>query len=278
MSRANTLLCAGMILVGCGGTQAPSAATGEGRPPTAATGQPPAEMPPTTQPSANEGSEAIQSALELPCSKKARDVEGNEGTSRLVRCPEGCVAEAGTVWGTDFYTDDSAVCPALIHAGALNASGGVAKITFVQGLPAYVGSERNAIRSRSYHRWSRSFYTQPISADGKVAAEPPTLPADGSVRIGCDHKSAVVGGKGDKLTVICPAGCTTAYSVWGSNPYTGDSHICPAGIHAGVIPQSGGRVVVTVGGGLPKFEGSKKNGIQSQRYGKYGSSMTITAP
>ena len=132
MNRAGTLICASIILGGCGGAQASGtgSATGEVAPTTttAPTAQPPAPTPPAVEPPMrSQGGSPNQQALELPCRKKARDVEGDQGASQFVRCPADCVAEAGTVWGTDFYTDDSAVCPALIHAGALSASGGVAK-------------------------------------------------------------------------------------------------------------------------------------------------------
>lgn len=224
------------LVLGCGGAQT------QNQPPV---GQQPASTQSPSPPPAPEPPDAAtsnhQSALDLPCAKRARDVEGDEDTSRLVRCPAGCAETAGTVWGTDFYTDDSAVCAAMIHAGALTSAGGVAQITFVVGLRAYVGSERNGIRSQSYHRWKRSFYAQSLGTDGEPTTPAPALPDDGRVRIGCDHGSGIVGSTGESLTVICPAGCgSAAFRLWGSNPYTSDSSICPAAIHAGVIPEAGG--------------------------------------
>lgn len=44
---------------------------------------------------------------------------GDPGSIYLVKCPSGCVNEAGLVWGTSIYIDESSVCRAAIHAGVL---------------------------------------------------------------------------------------------------------------------------------------------------------------
>jgi len=210
--------------------------------------------------------------------KLARDVEGKEDSSRLVRCPAGC-SKGGTVWGTDVYTDDSAVCPALVHAGVLPESGGVASVTFVRGLLAYVGSERNGIKSNSYGSWRRSFYGQSLGQDGQPSSPAPTLPDANTARVDCSHRGNVVGGKAGSLLIVCPAGCAErSYSVWGSNPYTLDSNVCAAAVHAGIIPSGGGSALVTLSAGEPSYAASKKNGIEAKKYGKYGSSFTVAAP
>ena len=47
------------------------------------------------------------------------------------------------------------------------------------------------------------------------------------------------GADGTRYLTICPAGGTVA-RVWGSGPYTDDSYVCAAGVHAGVITSLGG--------------------------------------
>lgn len=270
--------CLGVVgLIGCSGPSLQPAAPPE--PPVPASSAAPAVTPAATSPAATT-SPPTAAAVELPCRKKASQVQGAEGSSRLVRCPAGCAAEPGTLWGTDFYTDDSAVCPALVHAGVMPASGGVASITFVRGLRAYVGSERNGVRSQQYGAWSRSFYGQALGTSGQPSTPAPQLPDENTVLVGCTHRGSLVGRKpGDALTLVCPAGCASQhYSVWGSNPYTSDSHACAAAIHAGVIPPEGGKVRVTVGDGLPSYAASSQHGIDAQRYGSYGSSFSVTAP
>ena len=48
---------------------------------------------------------------------------------------------AGTVWGTDVYTDDSSLASAAVHAGVLTlGQKGVVKVTLLAGQQAYQGS------------------------------------------------------------------------------------------------------------------------------------------
>lgn len=65
---------------------------------------------------------------------------------------------AGTVWGSDIYTDDSSVAAAAVHAGVLTA--GQTKtvtITILAGQPAYSASTRNGVASKSWGAWTASF-------------------------------------------------------------------------------------------------------------------------
>ena len=278
MKQTVLFLFACVLALGCGSSQ-PAPET----PAPGVEGSNPAPTPPATAevatppPSPTTGGPGTEAALPMPCRKKASDVPGAGDSPRLVRCPQDCTNEAGTVWGTGIYTADSAVCPALVHAGVLPAAGGVASITFVRGLAAYVGSEQNGFKSNSYGKWSRSFYGQSLGSDGQPASPAPQLPAANTVRIDCSHHGNVAGsGTGTTLTVICPAGCAErSHAVWGSNPYTVDSQACAAAIHAGAIPASGGAAVLTLADGQPSYTGSAKNGIETRKYGKYGSSFTV---
>jgi hypothetical protein len=70
-----------------------------------------------------------------------------------------CVARNGTrpVWGTDVYTDDSSICAAAVHAGAIGEAGGTVTIEIAPGQDKYKGSERNGIASRDWGSWTGSF-------------------------------------------------------------------------------------------------------------------------
>ncbi len=64
-----------------------------------------------------------------------------------------CTAEAtqsGAVWGTDVYTDDSAMCRAAFHAGRIPLDGGVVTVMRGQGRALYVGTTRNGVTSNDY--------------------------------------------------------------------------------------------------------------------------------
>ncbi|HYV47222.1 MAG TPA: LCCL domain-containing protein [Myxococcaceae bacterium] len=71
-------------------------------------------------------------------------------------CPGGGQTGA-TVWGTDLYTDDSAICPAAVHAGKLSAyGGGTATLEVMDGRQSYTGSTRNGVTSLDFGAWPGS--------------------------------------------------------------------------------------------------------------------------
>ncbi|MEO1169132.1 MAG: LCCL domain-containing protein [Pseudomonadota bacterium] len=80
------------------------------------------------------------------------------GTGRTLRChcPAGATG-SGTVWGTDIYTDDSRICRAAVHAGAIGPGGGTVVIRAVSGRSSYSGSRRNGVATSNYGRWSGSY-------------------------------------------------------------------------------------------------------------------------
>ncbi len=109
----------------------------------------PGSMPGTTGPS-----------VPLACGDNARAaalVDQAEGARTTVTCPANCSAGA-SVWGTDVYTDDSNVCAAAAHAGAIDlVRGGTFVITMRDGLERYEASTRNGVATRAWGRWPRSF-------------------------------------------------------------------------------------------------------------------------
>lgn len=235
--------------------------------------------PPTGSAAAGSGVASPPGAVDTPCEQAARDVKGNEGSSWLMKCPAGCAA-TGSVWGSDVYTDDSNLCNAAIHAGAITAKdGGTVLVTWVHGQPTYVGSEKNGITTQDYGHWERSFYVQKVDATGKPSSPAPTLiTAPNTAHVSCNmNLDSLPGDVGAKWTVDCPAGCAPG-AVWGSDPYTGDSGLCSAAIHAGVIDTKGGAFVVTLDGAKDSFKGSEKNGVKSEDYGKYERSFHVAKP
>ena len=92
---------------------------------------------------------------EVACTAQARNFE-EQGADFTATCPAGC-AGAATVWGTDTYTDDSSVCGAAIHAGAITDAGGSVSFTLTDGMDEYVGSERNGVSTNNWGAWDGSF-------------------------------------------------------------------------------------------------------------------------
>ena len=194
---------------------------------------------------------AQQSSLRAAWSRNVTEYRGQSGRRVTVVCPpDGQVAD---VWGTDEYTDDSAVCSAAAHAGAITpAAGGVVTIVIGSGRSAFVGSSRNGVTSKDFGKWESSFTIAPSTDVGRV-----------------DWNTAAQGlttQLAQPLTLECPANGAVR-NVWGTDTYTDDSSICSAAVHAGVITSaSGGRVTLQAAGAQQTFAGSSRNGVQSRDY------------
>ena len=75
----------------------------------------------------------------------------------------------------------------------------------------------------------------------------------------------------------CPAGFAQG-SVWGSGPYTADSDICTAALHAGAVGPDGGTVRALSAGPAEAFAGSEGNGVTTRDWGSYPESFILDMP
>jgi hypothetical protein len=223
--------------------------------------------------------------IEAGCSYDAGQLKGNDGTAFRVSCPANC--DKGSIYGTGVYTADTSICRAGIHAGAIPVEGGTLTVVLQPGRLAYRGSEQNGIKSRDYGKYSRSFAiatagvapagSAPAGSVTAAAAGPAAGVAAGSavIEAGCSFDAGQLTSKdGTVFRVACPAGCDKG-SIYGTGVYTADTSICRAGIHSGVIPESGGVVTITLEPGRPAYRGSEQNGLRSRDYGKYSSSFAV---
>ena len=80
---------------------------------------------------------------------------------------------------------------------------------------------------------------------------------------------------GQQIAYVCPPG-GQPMSVWGSGPYTDDSAVCGAAVHAGAItPSRGGRIVIEMRDGQQSYQGGRRNGIEAMNYGAWGGSFVV---
>jgi hypothetical protein len=179
---------------------------------------------------------------------------GQNGYTLHCYCPNG---SSGSVWGTGLYTDDSSLCRAALHAGAIPATGGFIEATVQPGASSYTGSTSNGVTSNSYGSWYGSY----------------TVASAGSCILPCP--SNLTGYRGQNGTVVtcdCTSAATSSGSVWGTGVYTDDSILCRAALHAGVIGTSGGTISAVIQPGQSKYDGTLSNGVTSYSYGSwYGS-------
>jgi hypothetical protein len=155
MTHRSTALVWAIALLILAACSAPAAAT----PQPAADPTVEATPKPTSDPSAEGTSEATDppSPPEAdPWSANAVEHRASVGDEFTYECPPD--GEPDTVWGTDVYTDDSSICTAAVHVGAITIDeGGEVTIEIRAGEESYEASERNGIESQSYGPWGGSF-------------------------------------------------------------------------------------------------------------------------
>jgi hypothetical protein len=65
---------------------------------------------------------------------------------------------AGSLWGTDIYTGDSALAVAAVHAGLVNVGEtAVVKVIVEQPRTKYQGSVRNGVTSQEYGQYGTAY-------------------------------------------------------------------------------------------------------------------------
>jgi LCCL domain len=192
----------------------------------------------------------------------------------------------GTIYGTDVYTDDSALATAAVHAGVLkDGERGVVRVTMLPGQASYPASQRNGVTSNDWGHWGSS-YRVAAARDVKAreAEERPVQPDAGALepvkrgpaQLDPGTLSSYRGSPGQVLyfEVVGAAGGP----VWGTDVYTDDSQLATAAVHAGVLkPGQKGVVKVTMLGGQNGYPGSTRHGVSSGNWGFWGASYRVEA-
>jgi hypothetical protein len=223
--------------------------------------------------STSSGSKATSSTTDAPATtdagaadawaRKAAEFRDQVGESIDIDCTAD--GTAGTVWGTNVYTDDSSICTAAVQVGLITFDeGGEVTIEVVEAQEEYVGSEANGVTSKDYGPWPGSF-SFPEADELEVEA---AIDWGRAATFYADRDAS-------EFTVECePAG--TAGNIWGTEVYTADSSICTAAVHAGLITlDQGGTVSFELVAGQEQYQGSEANGITSSEYGSYGESFSF---
>jgi len=178
-------------------------------------------------------------------------------------CPLG--SGSGSVWGSGPYTEDSQLCRAAVHAGAVDpAKGGPVKFKGAAGCERYRASAQNGVATASWRSFPKSFVFPGHGEQGCPAPIADECPAT---------FHAVPAGQTELFSCTCTDDAASEGTVWGSGTYTRDSSICRAAVHAGAAKPGGGKVTVRGVPGCVKYEGSTKNGITTESWGAYEGSF-----
>ncbi len=106
--------------------------------------------------SAGDAAGSMTGTVTANWSTNATEHRGHVGRRYAYVCPAG--GSAGSVWGSSVYSDDSSVCTAGVHAGAITlAQGGRVVIEIRPGETNYSASNRNGISSGEWGSWDGSF-------------------------------------------------------------------------------------------------------------------------
>jgi hypothetical protein len=158
------------------------------------------------------------------------------------------------VYGTDTYTDNSAVCAAAIHAGVLApATAGVVTILIGGGAPSFKGTERNGVSSKAYAAWPHSYSFVTDGTPGSVTW--------------ATTWNGVPENFTQPIVTNCPANGATDKGIWGTDVYAKGSAICVAAVHAGAITaDKGGLVTVSRVPDVKQYPGSQRFRVTSQEW------------
>ena len=86
--------------------------------------------------------------MEITWRANAVHWRGLDSAQRIVQCPGS--RTGGLIWGRDVYADESAICPAAVHAGLIKvATGGAVTLRIERGREFYPGGVRHSVRSDS---------------------------------------------------------------------------------------------------------------------------------
>jgi hypothetical protein len=91
----------------------------------------------------------------------------------------------------------------------------------------------------------------------------------------CPATAESLRGTGQSLACTCTAAKSSDGNVWGIGPYTDDSRICRAAVHAGIISASGGTIEIQAEKGQSSYEGSSRNGVTTSTYGAWPGSVIV---
>ena len=199
------------------------------------------------------------------------------GTARVVcECPAG--GTDGSVWGSGPYTGDSNLCTAARHAGAIDGQGGVVVVMPAGRKDEFPGSDSGGVTTQSWGAWDRSFnVTAAVAGGGKTTAAAQAMPTFSAAEMANAPICTSLATDAPDIALCRCSETPAVKSVWGSGPYTGDSDICTAALHAGAVGNAGGAVLVTRRDGQDAYAGGSANGVTTRNWGSYGRSFDVVA-
>ncbi|MEN8446123.1 MAG: LCCL domain-containing protein [Cyanobacteria bacterium J06555_13] len=203
----------------------------------------------------------------------ATNLRGQLGQTFSFVCPPS--GTLGTVRGSVIYADDSSVCSAAVHAGKITAdSGGAVTLSILPGQPAYPGATVNGVTSQDHVNGSGSFmffdtegFARDVDESRAASAARANRTRDIYIRFDAEDNYNDPRYFGQEFTLNCVMDPWVDDYVWGTEVYHGQSSVCFAAVHAGVITmEDGGEITIRIDRGQSTYSGSSRNGIASDDF------------
>ena len=199
----------------------------------------------------------------------------------------GCTAEASTpgrssVFGDGVYAVHSSLCLAARHAGVISGRGGQIAVwpaATPDDDPPFPSVVRNGIQSYGTAPSGTAFRVSAV--DAELLPLPSSTPGMRVMEF-CPQNYQEFPTDGPPLTCGCTAEASTPgrASVFGDKVYAGNSSLCLAARHTGVITGRGGKIIVTpvaTPDAEPPFPSVLRNGIQSYNSAPLGPSFRVAS-
>lgn len=213
---------------------------------------------------------SASAAETIDWSRNVTSLRSQIGQTFSFICPPG--GSLNTVRGSVVYTDDSSVCSAAVHAGKITtANGGEVLLSILPGQPAYPGSTVNGVSTQDHVNGSGSFiffdtegFARDVEESRAATADRATRPMDIYLRFDVEDRYNDARYIGQEFTFNCVMDPWVDAYIWGTDVYHGDSSVCLAAIHSGLVTaEEGGEVTVKIGRARATYTGSSRNGVHT---------------
>ncbi|NOQ64132.1 MAG: hypothetical protein GQ582_06430 [Methyloprofundus sp.] len=176
------------------------------------------------------------------------------------------------LWGSNVYSDDSALAKVAIHTGVLRlGESGTVRVVIVPEQESYIASHYNTINSSSFSAWNGSYAVSNVSGNTALIPYPGSfsLPLTGFYNLAAFRDTV---GAAFHFTVTGENNT----SIWGAGIYTDDSSLAVSAVHAGIIGlDQTATVKVSILAGQSSYNSSTAFGITSSTYGEWGGSYSL---
>lgn len=91
----------------------------------------------------------------------------------------------------------------------------------------------------------------------------------------CPDRVQDMRGSADSFTCSCSTETAEAGTVWGAGPYSDDSAVCRAAMHAGLVGDEPANVTINFMPGREAYSQSLANGVETSSWGAWGGSFAF---